>query len=326
VKRREFITLVGGAAMAWPLVARAQQPGNIHRIGYLSSPAGTASPRLIQAFRDGLRELGHVEGQNIAIEWRFSQRNEQLPSLANELIQLKVEAVVATGGPAIRAVKQVTSTIPIVMAFSGDPVGTGLIANLARRSENLTGLSLMSPDLSAKRLELLKEAFPTIRRVATLWNPDDPVYALELQRTQAAARALDITLQPIEVRDREDFEGAFAAMTGNHADGLIVFAHGLTILNRDKLIELANRNRLPTMYGTRENVNDGGLIAYGPSISALYRRAAFYVDKIVKGAKPADLPVEQPTTFELVINLKTAKALGLTVPPALLARADEVIE
>jgi putative ABC transport system substrate-binding protein len=326
VKRRAFITLVGGAAMAWPLVAPAQQPGNIHRIGYLGGPASSASPRLIQSFRDGLRELGHVEGQNIAIEWRFSQRNEQLPSFANELIELKVEAIVATGGPAIRAVKQVTSTIPIVMAFSGDPVGTGLIANLARPSENLTGLSLMSPDLSAKRLELLKEAFPKISRVATLWNPDDPVYALELQRTQAAARALDITLQPIEVREREDFEGAFAAMTRNHADGLIVFAHGLTILNRDKLIELANRHRLPTMYGSRENVNDGGLIAYGPSISALYRRAAFYVDKIVKGAKPADLPVEQPTTFELVINLRTAKALGLTVPPALLARADEVIE
>jgi len=325
MKRREFIGALGGAAL-WPVAARAQSAGTLHRIGYLSGPAGSAQARLVQAFRDGLGDFGYVEGKSIAIKWRLARRNEELPSLANELIQLKVEAVVATGGPAIRAVKQLTDSIPIVMAFSGDPVGTGLIASLGRPGGNLTGLSLMSPDLSGKRLEILKEALPRIRRVATLWNPDDPVYALELQRTEAAARALDISLHPVEVRTRDDFEPAFAAMIESRVDALIVFAHGLTILNRDILIELASRHRLPTLYGTRENVTTGGLMAYGPSVPVLYRRAAFYVDKILKGAKPADLPVEQPTKFELVINLATARALGLDIPPTLLARADEVIE
>jgi putative tryptophan/tyrosine transport system substrate-binding protein len=324
-KRRGFILGLGGAA-AWALGARAQQAVKLPRIGYLSSPAGSASPPLVQAFRDGLGDFGYVEGRSIAIEWRFSRSNEDLPSLANELIRLKPEAVVATGGPAIRAVKALTDSIPIVMAFSGDPVGTGLIGSLGRPGGNLTGLSMMSPDLSAKRLEILKEVLPRIRRVSTLWNPDDPVYALELKRTEAAARGLDISLHAVEVRTRDDFEPAFAVMTKSQADALVVFAHGLTILNRDKLIELAGRHRLPTMYGTRENVTDGGLMAYGPSIPALYRRAAFYIDKILKGIKPADIPVEQPAKFELVINLKTAKALGVDVPPALLARADEVIE
>jgi putative tryptophan/tyrosine transport system substrate-binding protein len=325
MKRREFIGLLGGAAV-WPLMAHAQSAGTLHRIGYLSSPAGSAQSRLVQAFRDGLGDYGYVEGRSIAIEWRLARRNEELPSLANELIKLKVEAVVATGGPAVRAVKQLTDTIPIVMAFSGDPVGTGLIDSLGRPGGNLTGLSMMSPDLSGKRLEILKEALPRITRVATLWNPDDPVYALELQRTEAAARALDISLHPVAVRARDDFEPAFAAMIENHADALIVFAHGLTVLNRDILIELASRHRLPTMYGTRENVAAGGLMAYGPSVTALYRRAAFYVDKILKGTKPGDIPVEQPSKFELVVNLKTAKALGLEIPLTLQTRADEVIE
>jgi putative tryptophan/tyrosine transport system substrate-binding protein len=324
VRRRDFIVALGGAVV-WPLAARAQQPA-VRRIGYLSSPAGSASPPLIQAFRDGLADFGYVEGRNIAIEWRFSRRNEELPSLANELVQLKVEAVVATGGPAIRAVKQLTDSIPIVMAFSGDLVGTGLIGSLGRPGGNLTGLSMMSPDLSGKRLEILKEALPRISRVATLWNPDDPVYALELQRTEAAARTLDISLHPVEVQARDDFEPAFVAMTKSQADALVVFAHGLTVLNRDRLIELASRHRLPTMYGSKESVADGGLMAYGPSIPALYRKAAFYVDKILKGSKPGEIPVEQPTNFELAINRKTAKALGIEFPPTLTARADEVIE
>jgi putative tryptophan/tyrosine transport system substrate-binding protein len=324
MKRRAFIAALGGA-VAWPVVARGQA-GKTHRIGFLSQAGGLSSP-FVAAFREGLRDLGYIEGQNILIEWRFStERGEELDAFANDLIQLKVEATVATGGPTTRAVKRATSTIPIVMAFSGDPVGTGLVASLNRPGENLTGLSFMSPDLSAKRLQVLIEAFPKSNRVATLWNPDDPVYALELQRTDAAAQALGIILRPIEVRTRDDFVTAFATMGRDNADALIVFAHTLTIQNRISLIELANRSRLPTMYGIREFVDDGGLIAYGPSLTALFRRAAFFVDKVIKGAKPADLPVEQPVKFELVVNIKTARALGLEIPPQLLARADEVIE
>jgi putative ABC transport system substrate-binding protein len=320
-----FVILTLGL-LAAPLTGDTQQMGKVHRIGYLSQAGGPSSP-LVQAFLEGLRDFGYVEGRNIAIEWRFTEgRAEQLPSFANELIRLKVEAIVTTGGPATRAVKQATSTIPIIMAFSGDPVGTGLVASLARPGGNLTGLSFMSPDLSAKRLELLREAFPKITRVATLWNPDDPVYALELSRTHSAARALGITLQAIEVRARHDFEAAFAAMARDRVDALIVFSHTLTIQGRREVIDLANRYRLPTMYGLREFVSDGGLVAYGPSLTALYRRAAFYVDKILKGARPGDLPVEQPAKFELVVNLKTSQALGLTIPPSLMARADHVVE
>jgi putative ABC transport system substrate-binding protein len=322
LRRREFIALLGGAS-ALPLAARAQQAGRVRRIGFLGT--GNISNPEILVFRNSLREFGYAEGRNLAIEWRFVELNA-LPTFANELVQLNPDAIVATGGPAVRAVQQATHTIPIIMSFSGDPVGTGLIASLARPGGNLTGLSLMSPDLSAKRVELLREAFPKIGRVATLWNPDDPVYALELQRTDAAARALGITLQPIEVRARVDFEAAFSVMARDHADALIVFAHGLTISNRPDLVTLANRLRLPTMYGLRQYVNDGGLMSYGPNLSALYGRAAIFVDKILKGAKPADLPVEQPTKFELVVNVKTAKALGLTIPESFLLRADEVIE
>jgi putative ABC transport system substrate-binding protein len=324
MRRREFIAALGGAAV-WPLMARGQT-GKTHRIGFLSQ--GDPSSPFVAAFREGLRELGYSEGQNISIEWRYSSRTtgEELNAFANELVGLKLEAIVTTGGPATRAMKQATSAIPIVMAFSGDPVGTGLIESLSRPGKNLTGLSFMSPDLSAKRLEVFIEAFPKIKRVATLWNPDDPVYALELQRTETAAQAFGVTIRPMQVRTRDDFAPAFAAMGQDNADAVIVFAHTLTIGNRGSVIELANRQRLPAMYGIREFVDDGGLMAYGPSVRALYKRAAFFVDKILKGTTPADLPVEQPTKFELVINLKTAKGLGLPIPATLLARADEVIE
>jgi putative tryptophan/tyrosine transport system substrate-binding protein len=324
VRRRAFIAGLSSAA-AWPLMARGQT-GKIHRIGYLGE--GDPSSPFVEAFRETLRELGYREGQNISIEWRYSSRKtgEELNAFANELVGLKLEAIVTTGGPATRAMKQATSAIPIVMAFSGDPVGTGLIESLSRPGKNLTGLSFMSPDLSAKRLEVLVEAFPKIKRIATLWNPDDPVYALELQRTETAAQAFGVTLRPMQVRTRDDFAPAFAAMGQDNADAIIVFAHALTIGNRGSVIELANRQRLPAMYGIREFVDEGGLIAYGPSLTATYKRAAFFVDKILKGTKPADLPVEQPTKFELVINMKTAKTIGLDLPPPLLARADEVIE
>ena len=321
--RRAFITALGGVA-AWPLVARGQT-GKAHRIGFLSQ--GLATSPFVAAFREGLRELGYSEGKNISIEWRFSSRPaEELKAFANELVGLRPEAIVTIGGPATRAMKQVTSTIPIVIAFSGDPVGAGLVESLSRPGANLTGLSFMSPDLSAKRLEVLIEAFPKINRVATLWNPDDPVYALELQRTETAAQSFGVTLRPMQVRTPDDFAPVFAAMAQDSADAVIVFAHRLTIGNRSSVVELANRQRLPAMYGIREFVDEGGLIAYGPSLRATSKRAAFFVDKILNGAKPADLSVEQPAKFELVINLTTAKALGLEVPPALIARADEIIE
>jgi putative tryptophan/tyrosine transport system substrate-binding protein len=325
MRRREFIAGLGGAA-AWPVMARGQT-GKTHRIGFLSQLL--ASSPFVAAFGEGLRELGYSEGQNILIERRYSSPSgpdEELDAFASELVGLKLEAIVTTAGPATRAMKRATSTIPIVMAFSGDPVGTGLVESLSRPGKNVTGLSFMSPDLSAKRLQVLIEAFPKINRVATFWNPDDPVYALELERTETAARSFGVTLRPMQVRARDDFASAFAAMAQDNTDAVIVFAHTLTIGNRGSVVELANRQRLPAMYGIREFVDDGGLIAYGPSIRALYKRAAFFVDKILNGAKPADLPVEQPTKFELVINLKTAKALGVTVPQSLLARADEVIE
>jgi putative ABC transport system substrate-binding protein len=322
--RRPFIAALGGA-VAWPVVARGQT-GKTHRIGFLSQ--GLASSPFVAAFREGLRELGYSEGQNILIEWRYASpsRLDELIAFANDLVGLKLEAIVTTAGPATRAMKQATSTIPIVMAFSGDPVGTGLVESLSRPGKNLTGLSFMSPDLSAKRLEVLIEAFPKINRIATLWNPDDPVYALELQRTETAAQSFGVTVRPMQVRTRDDFAPAFAAMVQDNDDSVIVFAHTLTIGNRGSVIELANRQRLPAMYGIREFVDEGGLIAYGPSVRTLFKRAAFFVDKILNGARPADLPVEQPTKFELVINLKTAKTLGLEISQHLLARADEIIE
>ncbi len=310
-----------------PLASAGQYPAKIPQIGslWLGSPS-LATP-YVEAFRQGLRELGYVEGQNIVIEWRFAgSRAELLPDLAAELVRLKVDLIVATAGPSVRAAKQATTTIPIVMAFSGDPVGTGLVPSLARPGGNITGLSFMAPDLSAKRLELLKEAFPKISRVAVLFDVTDAVSALEFRETQVAARALGVKLRSMEVREPNDFETAFLALPRERTDSLLTFAHALTIPHRGRIVDLAAKSRLPAMYGLREFSDAGGLMAYGPSLPDLFRRAAFYVDKILKGAKPADLPVEQPTRFELVINLKTAKALGLTIPQSILIRADQVIQ
>jgi len=324
MRRREFITGLG-AVSAWPHIGQAQVRSKPHRIGFLSQQPGQSS-LFSRTFVEGLRELGYVEGQNITIEWRMTPDREQLLRFATELAAMNLDVIVTGGGPAVRAARQATSTIPIVMSFSGDPVGTGVVPSLSHPGGNLTGLSFMSPDLSAKRVEVLAEAFPAVRRLATLWNPEDPVYALELERTEKAARGIGMTLLPIAVRAIRDFEGAFGEMVAAGADGLIVFAHTLTIPNSRTIVELANRQPFPTMYGLREYVLDGGLIAYGPRLTDLFRRSASYVDRILKGAKPADMPVEQPTKFELTINLNTAKKLGVTLPPTLLARADEVIE
>jgi putative ABC transport system substrate-binding protein len=281
----------------------------------------------LDAFRQQLRQLGYVEGQNLVIEYRWAaDRDDQLPRLAADLVQLKVDVIVVEGHtPAIQAAKQATSTIPIVMAVSGDPVNTGLVESLARPGGNVTGLSLLTPDLAPKRLELLKEAVPTLARVAVLWNAANPVKVLDWHETQAAASALGLQLQSLAVRGPTDFDGAFAATTRDRADALVVLPDGLINSHRKQIVDFAMTSRLPGMYPYREFVAAGGLMSYAPSYVDLFRRAAVYVDRILQGAKPADLPVEQPIKFELVLNLKTAQALGITIPPMLLFQADEVI-
>jgi putative ABC transport system substrate-binding protein len=300
----------------------------VPRIGLLwfGSPAVGPAPHL-EAFRQTLRELGYVEGQNVAIESRAAVRRlDLLPDLAANLVLLPVDVVVAASDAAITAVKHATGTIPIVMVASADPVGSGLIASLARPGGNLTGLSALAPELSGKRLQLLRETLPGVLRVAVLVNPADPAKALRWRELQRAAGALGVQLQQLEVRGPDDFEHAFALMTRERAEGLMVLGDPLTVNYRPQIVDLAAKHRLAAMYDRREFVDAGGLMAYGPSIRAMYRRVAVYVDKILEGAKPGDLPVEQPAQFELIINLKAAKELGLTMPPALLFQAVEVIQ
>ena len=286
-----------------------------------------AVSHLYGAFRQRLRELGYVDGQNIAFEVRSAEgRAERLPDLAADLVRLKVDVIVAGGTPAPLAAKRATTAIPIVMASAGDPVGSGLVASLARPGGNVTGLSLLVPELGGKRLQLLKEVVPGVSRVAVLWNAANPYPVLVWRQTEAAARALGVHLQSLDVRGPDDLEGAFAAATRGRAGALITVEDPLTFGQRKRIVDFAARARLPAMYGFREFVDAGGLMSYAASLADLSRRAATYVDKILKGAKPADLPVEQPTKFELVINLKTAKALGLTIPPSVLIRADQVIQ
>jgi putative ABC transport system substrate-binding protein len=313
--------------------AEGQQPPKIPRIGFL----GTFSTnRHDEALRQGLREFGYVEGQNIAIERRYSEgRAERLPDLATHLVRLKVDVMVvdACGGP-LNAASQATRTIPIVVtACNDDLVATGLISSLARPGGNITGLSELTPELGAKRLDLLKQAAPKVRRVAILWNPATSerssvhfrFWSADWVEVRGAAQVLGMTLQPVEIRGPDDFDTAFSAMTRERADALIAFSDPLIVFHGKQIADLATKSRLPAMYPSREVVDAGGLMSYGPSLSDMFRRTAVYVGKILKGAKPADLPMEQPTKSELVINLKTAKALGLTIPQSLLLRADEVI-
>jgi putative ABC transport system substrate-binding protein len=326
MRRREFVTLLGGAAATWPLGALAQPAGKKYTIGYLSA-GSLVLVEAIAAFTDALRELGWIEGKNVAFERRYAEnRLERLAEFAAELVHLNVDVIVAEGTLAPLAAKRATSTIPIVMAVAGDPLGSGLVESLARPGGNVTGMSLMAPDLGGKRLELLKELLPRLGRVAVLWNATNRYAALVYEQTQAAGRTLGIEVQSLEVRGPDDFEGAFEAARQQHSDALITVEDPLTGTYRERIMHFAAVNRLPSLHGLREEVVVGGLISYGANFEDLFRRAAGYVDKILKGAKPADLPVQQPTKFELVINLKTAKALGLQVPPSLLARADEVIE
>ena len=315
------------ALLAAPLTAGAQLPAKVSQVGLLWFGSRVSESSSVEAFMAGLRELGYVEGQNVVLQSRFAEGNpERLVTAAAELVRLGVDVLVTYGDVGVRAAKQATGTIPIVVALTGDLVAAGHAASLARPGGNVTGQVDTSPELSAKRVELLRAAVPAISRVAVLWNPSNRVKVLDFQMTQVAAQTLGVPLQSIEVRQPDDIGPAVAAAVRERAGALLVLSDALTNAHRVRIVELANQNRLPTMYFSREWVAAGGLMAYGPNWRDMYRRAATYVDKILRGAKPGDLPIEQPTTFELIINLKTAKALGLTIPPAVLARADEVIQ
>jgi putative ABC transport system substrate-binding protein len=309
------------------LAAQAQAPGKVPRVGYVFARVSSGDQHLWDTARQGLRELGYVDGENIALEVRWAEgRSERLPELVAELVRLKVDVLVVTGTPATLAAKNATRTIPIVFLGVGDPVRSGLVASLARPGSNLTGLSLLNPEVSGKRLELLKESLPNISRVAVLTNPGNPVHDVYWKETQTAAQTLGLQLQPIKVQAPEDFDAAFRAAARGRPHALLAFDDPLTMAYRARLVALAAKYRLPTMYGFREFPDVGGLLSYGPNLLDQYRRTATYVDRVLKGSRAADLPVEQPTKFELVINRRTAQALGLAIPPSVLARADQVIE
>jgi putative ABC transport system substrate-binding protein len=320
-----IVTLALSILMA-SLTVEAQRPSPVPRIGVLSGGAYTPDSREREAFLQGLRALGYVEGQTLVLEERLAEgKLERLPDLAAELVRLQVDIIVAGGGPAARAAGQATGRIPIVLA-GGDAVGAGLIANIARPDGNITGLTTNAAEWSGKWLELLKEAVPAVSRVAVLSHPESSIAGVVLKEMQVAAPALGVQLQSLSVRDADELEGAFAAMSREHAEALVVLPGAIFNTHRARIIELAARSRLPTMWEGRDAVAEGGLMAYGTDSASLWRRAATYVDKILKGAQPGTLPVERPMTFKLVINLKTAQALGLTMPPALLLLADEVIQ
>ena len=320
-----IITCALGCLGVAPLAVVAQQPTRVYRIGYLLGTPGEQEP-FLEAFLEGMRTLGYVEGQNLVLEVRAAAgQYERLPDLATELVRLPVDVLLVVTTPAALAAKHATTTIPIILVGVGDPVGSGLVASLARPGGNVTGLASLDPELVAKQLELLKEVLPNVSRVAILWNPTNPAHALAMPQADVAAQRLGVQLHRMEAHGPDAFDSAFAAMTRAHAGALLVLGDGMFFEHRRRFTELEATSRLPTMHNSRPFVEAGGLMAYGPSRLDIRRRAAVYVDKILKGARPADLPVEQPTKYELIINLKTARALGITVPPSLLLLADEVI-
>jgi putative ABC transport system substrate-binding protein len=324
-RRREVIALLGGGAIFGPRTGIAQPTGPVRRIGLLSPQSVSSAAPLLAGLRQGLRDLGWIEGRNIVFELRYADgRIDHLPGLAAELVRQNVEAIVAGSNPGALAAKQATGTIPIVMATTVDPIADGLVESLARPGANVTGVTAIAQELSAKRLELLKEAVPGLSRVAVLTNPESPYTALYLKDARPAAHSLGLELQVVKARSPDEVDAAFAAMRGGHAQALTVLPISHT--EHVRIVELAAESRLPAVYWERTYVSAGGLMFYGAGLTDIYRHAATHVDRILRGAKPADLPIEQPTKFELVINLITAKALGLTIPPTLLARADEVIE
>jgi putative ABC transport system substrate-binding protein len=324
MRRREFIALLGSAAASWPLAAHAQQPGKMWRIGVI---AHRDVKKDSDGLREALRELGYVEGQNIIIEPRYAEgKAERFQEFAEEMVRLKADIIIVFTTPAALAAKNATTTIPIVFPTAIDPVGTGVITSFRHPGGNVTGGAILFAELSAKRLGLLKEVVPGLSRTAVVWNAANPANALAWRETQGAARALGMALQPHDLKDLKDFKSAFAFMAQERPEALLVLEDALTYQYQKEIVDFATQQRLPSIFGTREGVDAGGLMSYGVSLPEMIRRGATYVDKILKGAKPGDLPVEQATKFELVINLKTARALGLTIPPTLLATADDVIE
>jgi putative tryptophan/tyrosine transport system substrate-binding protein len=325
VKRREFIILLGGTAAAWPFAARAQQAGKLPTIGFLGTITPSGQSRWTAAFVQRLREHGWVEGRTVAIEYRWGEgRSERFAEIAAEFVRLKVDVIVTAGG-AVPVAKQATSVIPIVFAIAVDPVGAGLVASLARPGGNVTGLSLQSSDLAGKRIELLHEVLPGLRRLAVMANIGNPSALREMSEVQSTARTVGFEVAPVEIRRAEDIAAAIDALRGR-TDALYVCNDSLVVTNRLRINTLALGARLPTIHGASENVEGGGLMSYGANVLDLWRRAGDYVDRVLKGAKPADLPVEQPIKFDLVVNLIAAKALGLSIPESFLLRADEVIE
>jgi putative tryptophan/tyrosine transport system substrate-binding protein len=327
MNRRNFITLLGSAA-AWPLAARAQQPAaKVPRIGFLGNSTADLEANLVGPFRDGLRALGYEEGRNIVIEYRWAEGEyERFPALIAELVASNVDVIVTAGTPASLAVKKATTTIPLVMVAVGDPVATGLVASLARPGGNITGLTSISSEMEGKRLELLREVVPKVSHIAVLWNAASPIQVIEEGEVRAAAGVLGVKMLSLGVRTREEIDDALATIIRERSDALLVLADRLFLHHRTRIIDFAAQERLPGVHAYRELIEAGGLMSYGPSYADMHRRAAAYVDKTLKGAKPADLPVERPVKFELVVNLKAAKALGLTIPPSVIFRADEIIE
>jgi putative tryptophan/tyrosine transport system substrate-binding protein len=323
MRRRDFIILVGGAILTWPHVLRAQQPARVWRIGFIAH----RYEKFYDPLFSGLRELGYVEGQNLIVERRYAQGNaERFKEFAQEMVRLNVDAVIVVTTPAAMAVRNETKTIPIVHPAAIDPVGTGLIVSLAHPGGNVTGLAVLNGETSAKRVQLLQEVIPGLSKGAVLWNSANPANSLAWRETESAGDKLGVKLTSREVRSLTDFEAAFAAMAEQNPDVLLVIQDALTLENRKAIIDFALQNKLPSMFVGKEWVEEGGLMSYGDRLPERYRRAADIVDKVLRGTKPADIPVEQPTTFELAVNLKTAKAIGLTLPPTFLARADVVIE
>jgi putative ABC transport system substrate-binding protein len=327
LRRRQFLTLLGGVSTAWPLAARAQQSAKVARIGFLGLAPASAFATRVDALRIGLRDLGYIEGKNIVIEFRWAQTVDDLPDLAAEFVRMSVDIIFAPVSTFVAPARLATSTIPIVFASHADPVGLGHVASLARPGGNITGLSMLLTELAAKELEILKEPVPQGVRFGVVWNPTTPSHIPALRSVESAGKMLGIELYEVPMRTIEDSEGAFESMTRAQVAGFLVLASPTAYSERgERLGELALQHRLPSMFGLEENAKAGGLMSYSADILDLYRRSAAYIDKILKGVNPSELPVEQASKYKLVINLKTAKALGLDVPPTLLARADEVIE
>ncbi len=325
IRRREFITLLGGTA-AWPLTARAQQSANVPRIGFLRLGPTSSHASRVRALQTGLRELGYVDGKNIAIEFQWAETVEQLSELAAALVRTNVDIIFATSSTEVGVVQKLTKTIPIVFATHADPIGVGHVASLAHPGGNITGLSMLMTEMAAKALELLKEVVPLAMRFGVFFTPTAPSHVPMLQASEAVGAKIRVALHKVSVQSVDDFDAAFATMARERVDGVLVHGASLTGTHTALLAELTLKYRLPTMFTIRDNVEAGGLMSYSPDLLDLTRRGATYIDKILKGAKPADLPVEQATKFELVVNNKTAKAIGLTIPESFLLRADEVIE